>query len=103
MIRTVVVALLAGLATGVFGLVIACVACLAIAFATRGEVTLPGVFHAEFVTIDGAPQLGFLPDWGGMAVALAAWTALAGLLGVLAAHRAHDRQIRTEEQPGAEE
>lgn len=96
MIRTIVTALLAGLATGVFGLIIACVACLAIAFATRGEATLPGVFHAEFVLVGGAPQLGFLPDWGGMAVALAAWTALAGMLGLLAAHRAHDRGDRVE-------
>jgi hypothetical protein len=96
MIRTVIVAMLAGLATGVFGLIIACVACLGVAFATGGEATLPGVFHAEFVTIDGMPQLGFLPDWGGMAVALAAWTALAGLLGVLAAHRSHERSSRAE-------
>ena len=85
MIRTVVVSLLAALATGVFGLIIACVVCLAIAFATRGSATLPGVFHAEFVVIDGMPQLGFLPDWGGMALALAVWTVLGGLLGAFLA------------------
>jgi|GEM_PF-3363410 len=83
MIRSIVGAMLAGLALGVFGLIIACVACLAIAFATQAEATLPGIFHAEFVTIEGMPQLGFRPDWAGMAATLAVWTLLAGGLGAL--------------------
>jgi hypothetical protein len=91
MTRSIVGAMLAGLALGVFGLIIACIACLAIAFTTRGEATLPGIFHAEFVTIDGMPQLGFLPDVPGMATALAIWTLLAGALGALAARRRRER------------
>ena len=94
MTRSIVGAMLAGLALGVFGLVIACVACLAIAFATQAEATLPGIFHAEFVTIHGMPQLGFRPDWPGMAVALAVWTALAGGLGALVARRTRDGGAR---------
>lgn len=87
MTRTIVGAALAGLATGIFGLVIACVACIAVAFATRGDATLPGIFHAEFVVIDGAPQLGFLPDLAGMALALGVWTAIAAASGALLARR----------------
>lgn len=94
MIRSIVGAMLAGLALGVFGLVIACVACLAIAFATHGEATLPGIFHAEFVTIGGMPQLGFRPDWGGMVASLGAWTLIAGGLGALVARRTRDGGAR---------
>lgn len=81
MIRTVVASALAALATGVFGLIVACIACLGIAFATRGRADLPGVFHAEFAVVDGAPQLGFLPDAAGITITLAIWTALGALLG----------------------
>lgn len=94
MIRSIVGAMLAGLALGVFGLVIACVACLAIAFATQAETTLPGIFHAEFVTVDGMPQLGFRPDWVGMAATLGVWMLLAGGLGALVARGARDRGAR---------
>jgi hypothetical protein len=94
MIRTIVGAMLAGLALGVFGLIIACVACLAVAFASQGEATLPGIFHAEVVTIDGMPQLGFRPDWAGMAATLGAWTVLAGVLGALVARRTLDGGAR---------
>ncbi len=87
MIRTTVTATLAGLATGVFGLIIACFAAIAIAFSTRSGVHVPGIIRAEFVTVDGMPQLAFLPDWGGMAVALLVWTTLAALLGALASRR----------------
>ena len=92
MIRTAVAGALAGLATGVFGLVIASAACIAVAFATRGDAHVPGVIRAEFVMIDGAPQLAFLPDWGGMALALLVWTALAAVLGALAGRRALSRR-----------
>ncbi|PZQ90758.1 MAG: hypothetical protein DI534_06075 [Leifsonia xyli] len=94
MTRTVVGAMIAGLATGVFGLIIACVATLAIAFTTRSSADLPGIFHAEFVVIDGAPQIGFLPDLGGMGIALLVWTVLAGLLGVVLARGARARRER---------
>lgn len=91
MIRTTVAGALAGLATGVFGLVIVGAAAIAVAFATRSGAHVPGVIRAEFVTVDGAPQLAFLPDWGGMALALLVWTALAALLGASAGRRAKAR------------
>jgi len=94
MIRSIVGAMLAGLALGVFGLIIACVACLAIAFTTGAEVTLPGIIHAELVTIGGMPQLGFRPDWAGMAATLGVWTLLAGILGALVARRTRDGGAR---------
>lgn len=94
MIRSIIGAMLAGLALGVFGLIIACVACLAIAFATHAEATLPGIFHAEFATIDGMPQLGFRPDIVGMAATLGVWTLLAGGLGALLAGRTRARSAR---------
>lgn len=92
MIRTTVTGALAGLATGVFGLITVCLACITIAFSTRGDTRVPGIIQAEFVTLDDAQHLAFLPDWSGMALALLVWVALAALLGALTRRGARPRE-----------
>jgi len=78
---------IAGLTTGTLCLILACGVCLAITFETHDPVELPGVFRAWFATVDDLPQIRFVPDWTGMAVAIAIWSALAGGWGALALGR----------------
>ena len=91
MIRAIIVSVIAGLTTGTLGLILACIVCLAITFKTHDPVELPGIFRAWFASVDGLPQLRFLPDWSGMGTALLIWSALAGVLGGLAARRGAGR------------
>lgn len=80
-IKRFVLGAMLGLFTGTIGLVLACTICLIVAFQTGGDAALPGVFEASFVTVDGLPELRFLPNPAGMGVALAVWSVACGILG----------------------
>jgi len=63
----VILSAIGGVAMGIAVLFLALVATVAFAFATGGQVNLPGVLNAWFTTENDAPALNFEPNGIGMA------------------------------------
>jgi hypothetical protein len=89
-IRGGIVGALLGAFTGTVGLVLVCAICLVVAFASHDVAEVPGVFRAWFATVDGIPQLRFLPDGAGMGLALVVWSAVAAGFGAASARSRPD-------------